>query len=280
MKKTIITIVVCVVVAVFVLSFAKDLIVKVAVEKGVQAATGLRLSMRGLSIGLIKTLVDIDGLELFNPKGYEDKIMIDMPEIYVNYDLPAIMKGKIHLKEVRIDLKEFVVVKNEKGELNLDSLKVVQEQKEAKKPVAKKEEKGKAPEIQIDSLQLKIGKVLYKDYSKGGKPSVQEFNINLDEKYSNITDPNKLVSLILVKALMNTTISRLTGFDLKGLESTVSDTLGTAQKVVGETAAVAQKTITQTTQKTQEVVKGTTETLKKGAEDLKEAIKLPFGSKK
>jgi len=280
MKKTIITIVVCVVVAVFVLSFAKDLIVKVAVEKGVQAATGLRLSMRGLSIGLIKTLVDIDGLELFNPKGYEDKIMIDMPEIYVNYDLPAIMKGKIHLKEVRIDLKEFVVVKNEKGELNLDSLKVVQEQKEAKKPVAKKEEKGKAPEIQIDSLQLKIGKVLYKDYSKGGKPSVQEFNINLDEKYGNIKDPNKLVSLILVKALMNTTISRLTGFDLKGLESTVSDTLGTAQKVVGETAAAAQKTITETTQKTQEVVKGTTETLKKGAEELKEAIKFPFGSKK
>ena len=89
-----------------------------------------------------------------------------MPEIYVDYDLPAIVKGKVHLTEVRINLKEFMVVKNEKGELNLDSLNVVQEQqprkKRAKEPEPKEE--GKEPDLQIDVLELKIGKVIYKAF--------------------------------------------------------------------------------------------------------------------
>jgi hypothetical protein len=169
--------------------------------------------------------------------------MLDMPEIYVDYNLPAVFKGKVHLEEMRIDMNEFIVVKNEKGELNLNSLKVVQAQKEAEKPETK--EKGKVPEIQIDNLELKIGKVVYKDYSEGGTPSVKEFNINLKEKYRNIKNPYALVSLIVVKALMNTTIASLIDFDLGELQSTISDTLLTAQKVAEEAREKAEEAIKQ-----------------------------------
>ena len=279
MKKTL-TILIGVVVVLVVLSFVKDTLVKASVEKGVELVTGLPLKMRSLNVGIINTLVGIRNLRLFNPSGYKDKIMLDMPEIYVDYDLPALIKGKIHLQEMRIDLKEFTVVKNEKGELNLDSLKVVRTQKQGEK--AQKQEAGKAPEIQIDSLALKIGKVIYKDYSGGGTPSVREFNVNLNEKYENITDPYSLVSLIVVKTLMNTTIARLTNFDLKGLQGSISDTLASTQKVATETAAQAKETLNKTavqvreaakeaSKKAQETVQSTTETLRK-------SFKLPFGS--
>lgn len=269
-----------------VLSFAKNIIAKTSVSAGVRAITGLKLSMRSMNIGISRTLIAIKALKLHNPTGFPDKLMLQMPEIYVDYDLGALLKKKVHLEELRLNLEEFTVVKNEKGELNLDSLKVVQAQKEGSKP----EEKGEAPQMQIDRLELKIGKVIYKDYSKGKTPSVKEFDINLDERYENITNPYSLVSLIVVKALMNTTIATLADFDLQGLQSTVSDTLATAQKVVSETATKAKETIKQTsektkviveqtTKKTQEAVKETTETLKKTTEDLKEKLKLPFGSK-
>ncbi len=277
MKKLLIILIGILAIA-LILSFAKDMIIKASVEKGVEVVTGLRLNTQSFRVGIINSLVGIKNLQLFNPKGYEDRIMLDMPEIYVDYDLPAIIKGKVHLEEVRINLKEFMVVKNEKGELNLDSLKVVQAQKEGEKPEEK--EKGKAPEIQIDSLELKIGKVIYKDYSKGGAPSIKEFNINLDERYENITDPYSLVSLIVVRALMGTTIASLTNFDLGGLKGTVSDTLASAQQIATEAAAKAQEALKGTTQKAQEATKKTQETLKKATEDLKdlkEKIKLPFG---
>jgi hypothetical protein len=170
--------------------------------------------------------------------------MFDMPEIYVDYDLPAIASGKVHLPEVRIDLKEFLVVKNAKGELNLDSLKVVQAQKAPKKAGAAAEKKaaGKMPPMLIDTLSLKIGKVIYKDYSRGGEPSINEFSINIDENFKNIDDPSSVVSIIIVKALMNTTIGRLANFDVGGLQKSVSGTLGTATKAATQTTAQATKT--------------------------------------
>ena len=145
-----------------------------------------------------------------------------------------------------------------------------QEVAQEKAPAEK--QKGKAPGIQIDTLELKIGKVVYKDYSGGGEPSVKEFNIGIDEKFQNIDDPNKVVSLIVVKALMNTTVAKLTNFDLQGLQGQIGDTLASAQKVIGK----AGETLTKTTQQAQETVGA----LKKTVEGLKESIKLPFGSKK
>ncbi len=282
MKKVLLTVAIIVFVAGLVLMTSKNTIVRVSIEKGVEMVTGLRLKIDKIDVGLMTTLVGIDNLKLYNPPGFEDKVMLDMPEIYVDYDLPKILTGKIHLNKVRINMKEFTVVKNANGELNLDSLKVVKEQK-TEKP-AELAQKGKAPEMQIDSLELKVGKVYYKDYSKGGKPRVQEFNVSLNEKYTDINDPSQLVSLIVVKALSNTTIARLTGFDLKGLQGTITDTLGSAQKIVGGVQQVlvgvgSGQSVPATTGQVQNVVKGTADTAKTAVKDITEAINLPFGSK-
>lgn len=264
-----------------VLSVAKDIIIKVAVEQGARIVTGLNLNIGSLRVGLINTLVDIRNLKILNPSGFKDRDMLNMPQVYVAYDLPAIMGGKIHLKDAVIDLKEFIVVKNEKGQLNLDSLKVVQ----ARKPGGKKEDKaaGKAPDIQIDRLRLKIGKAVFKDYTGGAAPKVMEFNVNIDEEYRNITNPYTLVSLIVVKALMNTSIANLTNFDIQGLSGSISDTLAGAQKMAAETVKKAQETA----KKAQEVAQQATEAAKKaqqaasGAQDaLSSVLKNPFGDNK
>lgn len=268
--KKIVIIVAIVIVALFVVSILKDVIIKTAVEQGAELVTGLKLRMSGFSFGIIRGVVDIKNLRVLNPKGYKDPDMVDMPEIYVNYNLPAIIGGKIYLPEVRIDMKQFTVVKNEKGELNLNALKVVQAQKKGASAGAGGGE-AKMPPLQIDSLRLKIGKVLYKDYSRGGSPSVQEFNISLDEKYTNIDNPYSLVTLILVKAMMGTTISGLTNFDLNGLKGNISGTLGTAQKA----AAQAKETVAKTTQ----AVTKTAQEAGKVAESVTNVFKNPFGVK-
>ena len=267
-------------VVMLVLGVGKDVIAKIAIEKGVNAVTGLNLNIGNLKIGMIKTLVGIKDLKLYNPRGFEDRIMLDMPEIYVDYDLPEILQGKIHLYDMRIDLQKFVVVKNAKGELNLDALKPVQKEQVAKDSETEpKKERGKASEMLIDDLELKIGKVVYKDYSKGGEPEIQEFNVNIDEKFQNIDDPTKLVSIIVVKALMNTSIARLTNFDLKALEGTVGDTLKAGQAAATEALQGAEASLQETKAAAAETVNETKTALKETAEDLKEMIKLPFGSK-
>lgn len=249
-------------------SFVKDITIKMAVEKGTELVTGLRLKMGGLRVGIIRQVVSIKDLNIFNPEGYKDKVMLDMPEIYVDYDLPKILKGTIYLNEVRINMKEFTVVKNAKGELNLDSLKVVKSQKEGSSAV--KEEKDSTLKMHIGKLYLKVGKVYYKDYSKGGEPTVTEYNLNLDEKYTDIDDPYSLVSLIVVKSLNGTSIGKLANFDVKGLSGTIGDTLSTA-------TSGATKTVSKAKAAAEEAAKGASETVKSASETIKNM--LPFGKK-
>lgn len=232
--------VVIVIIALMVLSLAKDLVIKTAVEKGVEVVTGLRLTTSGLSVGILRSAVSIKNLKLYNPKGFSDPTMIDMPEIYVRYDLPAIIGGTTHLNEVRIDLAELVVVKNSEGKLNLDSLKAISEQKKGERPSDKR---GEPMKLRIDVLKLKLGKAVYKDYSSGGAPSVKEFNLGLNETFTNIDNPNTLVSLIVVKVLLNTSIGSLANFDVGSLSSSVSGSLASAKQAVAKAQADMAKAV-------------------------------------
>jgi len=274
------------------LCFAKNIIAKVAIEKGVQAATGLKLKMAKLDIGLLKTHVGIDELQLFNPPEYSDRVMLDMPEIFVNYNLSDLFKGKVHVEDFRLHLKEFVIIKNADGELNLNALKVVKKQEEKPAKEAEPKEKGKALEMQIDNLELHIGKVIYKDYSKGGEPRVKEFNINLNESYSDITNLDAIISLIIVKAMMNTTIGSLANFDVGGLQGSISDTLASSQEIAAVAVEKVQQQLLETTDAAQEFLKeptgdslqkvsestqGITDALKGTTDSLKEKLKFSFG---
>ena len=208
--------------------FARNIIAQTAIVGGVKAMTGLGVELGHVDIGMLKTTLSLDELKVFNPAGFSDKVMAEFPEIYVQYDLGDFFKGKAHFEEMRVNLKELVVEKTKQNEVNINSLKAL----------APKGGGGKPPAIQIDTLNLKIGKVVYKDYTTGN-PQVQEFNINMDENFKNITDPQALSSLILLKALSKTTISSLANIDLGGLKTDVSK--AGIQQVEGVVQGVKEK---------------------------------------
>lgn len=240
-------IVVALVAAVLVLSGMKNGIAKFAIDTAAERITGIKLGIGSLNMSIIKTFIGIKDFRVYNPAGFKDKIMADIPEIYVDYDLPAALKGDVHLYDMRLDLKECFIIKNENGLLNLDSLKTIQKQSKKSKP--KQAPEASDSDFQIDRLELKIGRVVYKDYSSGIAPNVLQFNINLNEKYENITDPDALVSLIIVKVIMNTTIGRLIKLDITGLQDTIGNTLSSATHITGRaTKAVggAGKALTET----------------------------------
>lgn len=224
--------------------FTRNIIVKTVLIKGIKAIAGVDIEVGKVNIGLTNTLIGINNLKIFNPAGSVDKIMADFPEIYVDYDLGAFFKKQVHLENLKLDLKELVIVQDAKRQVNVNSLKALLP-KQSSKP---------APEIKIDELSLRIGKVIYKDYSSR-EPSVREFNLNIDEHYKNITDPKSLVSTILARALMNIGIPNINIADLKksaaqnvesakslvagqleGIKSTGQDTTGAAKEAVKETA--------------------------------------------
>ena len=200
------------------LAVIKNVIVKFAVIHGVKAVTGLGVSIDHIDLGILKTQVSVKGVKVLNPKEFDEPVMVSMPELYVDYDLGALLQGKTHLEVVRLNLDELTVVKNAEGKVNVHSLKVVKEQEKPSTPKSA----AKPSPLRIDLLELQIGRVVYKDYSKGAPPTIRAFSVNINERYEHVTSPQALGSMILVQALAKTTIAQAANLDLDGLRETAT----------------------------------------------------------
>jgi uncharacterized protein involved in outer membrane biogenesis len=231
---TLIVVVVGVLIGVFAV---KNIVIKAAVTGGVKAVTGLGLEIDHLDVAFLQGAVEVDGLRIRNPRGFPDPVMVSMPELFVDVNPAGFFKGETHVEALRVNIEEFLVVRNAQGALNLDSLKAVQ----ASKAPAEQRQTPSAGTLRVDSLELHVGRVVFKDYSKGGEPQVREFPVNLNERHENIGNPQALGALIVSKALAKTTIASLTNLDLQALESTFSGAVGKATELVGTAAESAKQ---------------------------------------
>ena len=254
----------------------KNTVIKAAVTGGVKAVTGLGLDIDHLDVAFLKGAVDVGGLRIRNPRGFPDPVMLSMPELFVDVNPSGFFKGETHVEALRVNIEEFLVVRNAEGALNLDSLKVVQ----ASKAPAQQRQQQPAGKLRVDSLELHVDRVVFKDYSKGGEPQVREFPVNIHERHENITNPQALGALIVSKALTKTTIASLTNLDLQALESTFSGAVGQATELVGAAAERAQLLQQQATDQLkgsaaglQSAVRGAGDTGRKAAEGVTSAGK-------
>lgn len=284
--KKLVSLLLVVVGILFAATVLKNSIAQGAVQGVFKQMTGLELKMASLNLGILSGRLESHGIELKNPAGFVDPVMVDMPTLLVDLEPASLFKGRVHLQEVQLDLKELLIIKNKDGKLNLDYLKPAGSEKASAEKPAKP---AKAPQIHIDQLRLKIGKVIYKDYSKGGSPAVQQFDLNLDESYSNISNINAILPLIMTKVLYNTTIGKLINFDLKGLASQLDlsgmnlDSLGLGkfQDLGAQTMKQAQGALSGAQKVLQNAASGSGDAAKdltKSADDAVKGVADLFGS--
>ena len=221
------------------LLLGKNLIAKLVLSSGIKAMTGLDTRVASVEVGLLKSAVRIRRLEVLNPPGFPEPVMVGLPELYVAYDLGSLLRGKTHLGTVRLSLQEFNVVRKSDGQLNLRSIKVLEStgpQKGTGSVTSKP-----APEFQIDVLELQIGKVVFTDATRSPM-LVKEFRINIDERYEHIANPYAFAGLVVSRALIKMTVGQLTNFDVAGLQSAVTQTLKeSAGRLTGTLSAGAEQ---------------------------------------
>lgn len=255
-------IIIVLLVIIIILPLSKDIIAKFILSRGIGAITGLHMSIEKLSLGLLDSTLDVKGLKILNPSKYEDRLMADVPELYIEYEPKALFKGRFHIKYLKLDLQEFIAIKNKEGKLNLREIRIVKNRK--KKTQAKEQkEKTKNSRFKIDTLDLKIEKVIYKDYTKGDKPVIKEWEVNIDERYHDIDQPAALAKVIMVRALIYTTISNLTQFDLKSLEEGIGTILKGVSKLTTDAADAAKKAVKDSLGVGEKVIKDTVGEAKK-----------------
>jgi hypothetical protein len=180
----------------------------------------------------------------------------------------------VYLDKMKIYLRELVVVRNREGLLNLNTLQPAQSPPPPESKTAKAGEK--AWTFRIDRLELKIDKVLYKDYSSGGEPSVREFPVNIEESFEDISRPEALVRIIVVKALLGTTLGQLPDFDVNAFGESVAGTLASSQKIAFDVATQAGQRFQETTAQAVAAAGENAEALMRESQrELGEAARIP-----
>jgi hypothetical protein len=193
-----------IVITVVLLSVFKDFLIKSAVTSIGSSVIGAPLTIDGLGLGIMSQKVRITNLKLYNPSGFpQEEPLIDIPEISVDADIPALLKGQLHVPYIVVNVKQMTIIKNKNGKMNVDSLKVVEEQKAAMQKGKPKDSKPKPKDmpIAIDYMRLNVGEVIYKDLQKN-PPAVNAYPVNINNKeFKNITSVAQLTTLIMVEAM-------------------------------------------------------------------------------
>ena len=229
MKKLLFRILLLLVVLAFTAIVCRNFIARKAVEVGVKEVTGFPLQIGAVQVGLWSGQLDVHDLKLMNPPEFADSRFVDLPLFHVQYDLGSLLRLAPHVKEVVININEVVIVKNAAGQSNANTIqdKLAPAGSSPTQPAANSAESPKKISYQVDRMQVHIGTVLMKDYSKG-QPTERKITLNRDVTFENISESTS-VSAMVMKVVFGQ-LGDVAGGLIKGGGAAVKDATQTLQK--------------------------------------------------
>lgn len=218
--------------------FLKDQIIKTIVSTAATKVVGAPVKIDEFAFSILDQNISIKGLKVKNPQGYPDEVFLDVPEISVEYNISDLLRKKLYFPLIVFNLKELIVIKDKDGKLNVDSLKVAQQQE---KGDTEKEDPNKSSEampLKIDVLKLNVDKVVFKDFTVDNPPLTEVYNTGVKNKtYKNIKSAKQLAVLILTSSMRNTTIKGAAIYGVATLLGTAVLPVGVASVFVGKDSA-------------------------------------------
>jgi len=212
------------------LVLGRNFIARVSVEYGAKKMTGFPLEIGSVNVGLLNGKLDVSNLKLMNPPDFQEKLFVDLPEFRMDYRLGSMLAGAPHINDMLVNLKQIVVVKNAKGESNLQRLKGVASSPKGGESMPAKAASTKKTSYRVDQLRIHIGTVTIMDYSKG-KPSERNIPLNVDATYKNITDSTDITRLVLMTMMSQVHLPDI-GVNMNELKQNLSGVTDSAGKTL------------------------------------------------
>lgn len=215
------------------ISFNFEKALKFTIRQVCQNTFGAKVKIDNLSLDTSQKVISIENARIYNPAGFGDEPLIDIERLVVDYDLSEIFKSKIKLNLVVFQVRSCTIIKNSRGELNIDSLKNVRKRRkilESGKDISKRF----LTEIEIFSLSL--NRVISKIYrANSNRPKVKIYNVEIKNKiYKDVPGARQLVFLILAESVKHTAISRAEFYTIEMLGNVSFFPAGLANMITGK----------------------------------------------
>lgn len=166
------------------------------VELAIGKALGATVEMDRIHVDVKNRTLYITNFILHNPEGFaEDEALAYVPRIAAVYDPKSIIVNKkLHFITLDIYVKGLVAIKKKGGKLNVEQLAIFKENFE------------ELP-MQTDRLILTADHVVSKDFTKGERLHIEEFDVNIkNQAYEGFPTFEDITAKVVSEMLNRTTI--------------------------------------------------------------------------
>lgn len=172
-----------------VLVLCKDAVIKSLLENRIRAQTGMDVKIGRLDIGLFTPTVNVEGLRLFHTSQFGGLPLVNVPDLYLEYDRRALARQVLHFKLVRLNLAEVSIVEDANGKTLLQWW----QDRQAKSPQTHDES---VDFTGIDVLNLSLGTVRLVSLAHPERSRSVRIDLR-NEVLKNLQSANDLSGLLL-----------------------------------------------------------------------------------
>jgi uncharacterized protein involved in outer membrane biogenesis len=183
-------------------AFFRNNLCKILIIKLVNNATNLTLNIEDLNLDVLNSSLKMKRISLSNPIGFKNMILGKSKQVFIKYNLPALLTGKIHLREVKLDI-DVNIIKDKRSDYNIAALKNEPKTKIGNVALIQdKPKKGrinKQPKLFIEKLELSSVKATFMNYKADiGQTAAIIFTLN-NLELENISNLAEAINSIATK---------------------------------------------------------------------------------
>src|SRR6266487_2288520 len=146
-------------------------------EKSIHASTGLRVEIEKFKRGLRTTAIQMQGFKLYNRPEFGNSVLLDVPDLLVEFDPELASQGKLRFKQLRVNIAELNVIRDAAGQWNIEK---VEKEMTENNTARTKRKKPRLEFAGIDELRFTIGRINYTDMQKPSRS--RQINVNLRDE--------------------------------------------------------------------------------------------------
>lgn len=207
----------------FIYVLAKNIIVRVTLEKLVETALGVKVKVDDFDVSFLGHHLRAEGITIENPSGFKNGefAYINTVNIICN-PFDYITDRKITIYFLGVDIDKINIIKDENGDVNLKDFKILHRTDEGQ------------PHFRVDIFQLSLKDVYYIDYSRPSSPRVKQYKIDMKNyAFENINSFEDVTHIVVWKALANTGIGKAINYTVAPLANNVKDVVFVGTRTTG-----------------------------------------------
>ena len=167
--------------------FLSPWVAQAVIQRQLSKTTGLSVNLGNVHFSVTGPRFSIKDLQFSNPQGFPSAPLAQISEVKARYSPFSVLLGRPHFKKLQVTFKEFRLMRNEKGVLNLPSVRL-----------------ATGGGANIDELELTLVPLTYTDLSSG-QPTQKTFDIDLIKSvYRNVRGISGILEILNFEILKRT----------------------------------------------------------------------------